>query len=150
MKQEKIKRPIKAPQNDEDFWVDVHDDAQMVELGIRPPSLAPRDPSVWTKTPYEKRILKSLRRIHKGRMHFHSSPIKHIPVRARLIVQLKHNKKFPKSTYSSECNMHEIGSILSKYYQWNKKNKCTECLIVKYSYNGKTYKPWERPFWPGA
>ena len=51
MKQEKIKRPIKVPQNDEDFWVDVHDDAQMVELGIRPPSLAPRDPSVWTKTP---------------------------------------------------------------------------------------------------
>ena len=137
-------------QNDEDFWVDVHDDEQMVELGIRPPSAAPRDLSVWTKTPYEKRILKSLRRIHKGRMHFHSSPTKHIPVRARLIVQLKRNKKFPKSTYSSECNMHEIGNILSKYYQWNKRDKCTECLIVKYSYNGKTYQPWERPFWPGV
>lgn len=137
-------------QNDEDFWVDVHDDEQMVELGIRPPSAAPRDPSVWTKTPYEKRILKSLRRMHKGRMYFHSSPIKHIPVRARLIVQLKRNKKFPKSTYSSECNMHEIGNILSKYYQWNKRDKCTECLIVKYSYNGKTYQPWERPFWPGT
>ena len=51
MKQEKIKRPTKAPQNDEDFWVDVRDDAQMVELGIRPPLLEPRDPSVWTKTP---------------------------------------------------------------------------------------------------
>lgn len=113
-------------QNDEDFWVDVHDDEQMVELGIRPPSVAPRDPSVWTKTPYEKRILKSLRRMHKGRMYFHSSPTKHIPVRARLIVQLKRNKKFPKSTYSSECNMHEIGNILSKYYQWNKRDKCTE------------------------
>ena len=150
MKQEKIKRPIKASQNDEDFWVDVHDDAQMVELGIRPPSLAPRDLSVWTKTPYEERILKSLRRIYKGRMHFHSFPTKYIPVRAKLIVQLKHNKRFPKSTYSLECNMYEIGSILSKYYQWNKKDKGTECLIVKYSYNGKTYQPWERPFWPGT
>ena len=150
MKQEKIKRPIKAPQNDEDFWVDVHDDAQMVELGIRPPSLAPRDPSVWTKTPYKKRIKKTQRRKQKGRKYFHSSPTKHIPERTRLIVQLKRNKKFPKSTYSSECNMHEIGSILSKYYQWNKRDKCTECLIVKYSYNGKTYQPWERPFWPGV
>lgn len=143
MKQEKIKE---ITQNDS--WVDIYDNDEMVRLGIRPPMFTPRDQSVWTKTPYEKRILKSLRRSHKGKMRSHSVPIKPIPVRAKLIIQLKKNKKFPNSTYSCECNMHEIGNILSIYYQWNKKDKCTECLITKYTYNGRTYKPWERPYWP--
>lgn len=149
MKKENVKRPYKAAQSDEDLWVDVHDDVLMVELGIRPPSVAPKDPSVWTKTPYERRILKTLRHSCKDDMRFHSSQPKHIPVRAKLIIQLKSNKKFPKSTYSTECWMHEIGSILSKYYQRDKKTGLSEYLVVKYSYNGRTYKPTERPFWPG-
>ena len=144
MKQEKVKKHTKTSQ---DAWVNVYDDNKMVELGFRPPLLSPKDPSVWTKTPYERRVLKSLRKIHKGKMHFYSYPDKYIPVRAKLIIQLKRNKKFPKSTYSIECNMHEISRILSKYYRKDRKN--SECLIIKYSSNGKTYKPNERPFWPG-
>lgn len=136
MKKERLKKTAN------DGKINVHDDELMVSLGMRYPDLKPKDPSVWTKTPEEVRMLKVLRRRHKGKMHFHTIPIKHIPVRARLIVQLKKNKIFPKSTYSSECYMHEIGDILSKYYQ--DKN----CLIVKYSYNGRTYEHWERPFWP--
>jgi hypothetical protein len=70
MKKENVKSPIKAPQDDRDSWVDVHDDALMIELGIRPPHATPRDPSVWTKSKQEKKILRTLRCAHKGRMHF--------------------------------------------------------------------------------
>lgn len=148
MKQERIKSPSKAAQCDEDRWVDVHDDAQMVELGIRHPNVAPRDNSVWTKTPNEKRLLKSARNsVRKERIHFHSIPRKSIPVYAKLIIQIKKNRRFPYTTYSTKCWMHEIGDVLSLYRQYNKKTNCFDNLVVKYSYNGKTYSPGERPFW---
>nr|DAT77796.1 MAG TPA: hypothetical protein [Caudoviricetes sp.] len=150
MKKENVQSPSKAPQRDEDRWVDVHDDALMIELGIRPAALTPRDKSVWTKTPYEQRLLKSLRRSSRERIHFHTVPEKSIPVRAKLIIQLKKNDKFPKTTYSTECWQHEIRSILLNYYQRNKKTGINECLVSKYTYNGKTYGPNEKPFWPGA
>lgn len=137
----KESKRFKAIQQDE--GIDVHDDNLMIKLGIRPPHLQPRDESVWTKTPNEKRLVKNVRR--KGKMHMGVSPVTHIPLKAKLIIQLKSNKKFPNSTISTECYMHEIGNILSKYYQW--KNKTNECLVIKYVYNGKTYKPTERPFW---
>ena len=150
MKKENIQSPSKAPQRDEDLWVDVHDDALMVELGIRPAVLTPRDKTVWTNTPYELRLLKSLRRGSKGRIHFHTIPERSIPVRAKLIVYLKKNNKFPKTTYSTTCWQNEVGSILLNYYQKNKKTGYNECLIAKYSYNGKMYEPEERPYWPTA
>lgn len=150
MKKENVQSPSKAPQRDEDRWVDVHDDALMIELGIRPAALTPRDKSVWTKTPYEQRLLKSLRRSSRERIHFHTVPEKSIPVRAKLIIQLNKNDKFPKTTYSTECWQHEIRSILLNYYQRNKKTGINECLVSKYTYNGKTYGPNEKPFWPGA
>lgn len=150
MKKENIQSPSKAPQRDEDRWVDVHNDALMVELGIRPAMLSPRDKTVWTKTPNERRLLKSLRRSGKGRIHFHSVPEKSIPVRTKLIIQLVKNDKFPKTTYSTECWQHEIKNILLQYYKRNKKTGVNECLVSKYTYNGKTYAPNERPFWPGA
>lgn len=148
MKQEKSKSPFKAPQCEEDRWVDVHDDALMVELGIRLPNVAPRDKSVWTKTPNEKRLLRAARNsVKKEKIHFHSIPKRSIPVRAKLIIQLRKNRRFPNTTYSTECWMHEIGDVLSLYRQYNKKISCYENLVVKYSYNGKTYSPGERPFW---
>lgn len=150
MKKENIQSPSKAPQRDEDRWVDVHNDALMVELGIRPAMLSPRDKTVWTKTPNERRLLKSLRRSGKGRIHFHSVPEKSIPVRTKLIIQLVKNDKFPKTTYSTECWQHEIKNILLQYYKRNKKTGVNECLVSKYTYNGKTYAPNERPFWTGA
>lgn len=149
MKKEVIKSPNKAPQSEEDLWVNVYDDTLMVNLGIRPPVLTPRDNSVWTKTPNERRLLKTLRRSDNRKIHFHTVPIKHIPVRAKLIIQLKKNNKFPYTTYSTTCWQHEIGNILLNYYQLNKKTGHNECLVSKYVYNGKTYKYNERPFWFG-
>lgn len=150
MKKENIQSPSKAAQREEDRWVDVHNDALMIELGIRPAMLIPRDKSVWTKTPNERRLLKTLRRGSKGRIHFHSVPEKSIPVRAKLIIYLKKNDRFPKTTYSTECWQHEIRGILLNYYQRNKKTGLNECLVSRYAYNGKTYGPNEKPFWPRA
>lgn len=147
MKKETSKSPSKAPQSDGDLWVNVYDDALMVKLGIRPAMLAPKDESVWTKTPYERRLLKTLRRSSKERIHFHTVPNRSIPVRAKLIIQLKKNNKFSKTTYSTECWQHEIGNVLSNYFQKNKKTGMNECLVDHYKYNNKTYGPNERPFW---
>lgn len=148
MKQENTKSPSKATQREEDRWVDVHDDELMIELGIRPPHVSPRDSNVWTKTPYEKRILKAERCKHREKIHFNISPRKSIPVRAKLIIYLKSNKKFSNTVYSTECWQHEIGDILSNYYAKNRKTGYNEYLVSKYTYNGKTYSPEERPFWP--
>lgn len=149
MKKENIQSPAKAPQREEDRWVDIHDEDIMVELGIRPKALSERDPSVWTKTPNEKRLLKELKHSVKGRIHFNSTPVKSIPVRSKLIIFLKKNNKYPKSVYSTECWQHEIGDIISRYTCDNKVSKLPESIVLKYSYNGKTYSPRERPFWPG-
>lgn len=143
MKKEVTKK--QGTQREEDRWVDVHDDAVMIKLGLRSPNVAPRDPSVWTKTPNERRILKTLRYSSKEDMHFHSSPTKLIPVRAKLIIQLKRNNKYPKTTYSTECWQHEIPSILAKYRITV--NNMDESAVAKYSYNGRTYAPTEVPFW---
>ena len=132
--------------NNEKGFVNVYDDELMVKLGIRPPMVAPRDKSVWTKTQFEQKTLKSLRR-NRRHIHFHTVPEKSIPVRAKLIIYLKKNDKFPKTTYSTMCWQNEINSILLNYYQKNKKTGFNECLILKYSYNGKTYSPEQRPYW---
>lgn len=148
MNQEKIKSPSKASQREDNSWVDVHNDALMVELGIHLPNVTPRDKNVWTKTPNEKRLLKVMRNsVKKEKIHFHSSPVKSIPVLAKLIIYLKKNDKFSNTTYSTKCKMHKIDSILQKYCWYNKKTNCFESLVSKYSYNGRTYAPEERPFW---
>lgn len=130
-----------------DNKVDVRNQMLMIELGMHPCFLAPKDPSVWTKSDYEKKMLRSLRRMYKGEMHFHSIPIKSIPVQAKLIVQLKKNKQFPKTTYSFTCWMHQIGNILSSFHQTDKRTGTVTNVVAKYTYNGKTYSPNERPFW---
>lgn len=146
-KQSNIKSPSKAPQNLEDSWVDVHDSSLMIELGIHYPYAVPRDPSVWTKTNEEREELKSLRCRHKGRIHFYTAPVnKSIPVKAKLIIYLKKNKKFPNTTYSTTCWQNEIGNILGMYCHDNKAGY-SESVVQKYTYNGKEYKPGERPFW---
>jgi hypothetical protein len=118
--------------------VDVHNSILMIDLGIHPPFIEDRDPEVWTKSVSEKELIKKMRRLHKGKYHLGFPSKKEIPVQAKLIVQLKSNDKFPDSTYSSKCYMHQISDILSYYGLEN---------INKYIFNGTTYKPGELPFW---
>ncbi len=139
-----MKKKIKKIDDDK---VNVYDDDLMIELGLRCPKFIPRDESLWTKTEKEKKILKKERCRHKGKMHFHSIPYKSIPVEAKLIVYLKKNNIFPRTTYSTKCLQSDINNILSKYYVQNSKDKREECLIVKYKYNDIEYRPDERPVW---
>lgn len=150
MKKENSKSPKnKAIQQEEDRWINVHNDDVMREMGfLRPFPQAPRYESVWRKTPNERRLLRNVKHVGKGEdMHFHSVPYKHIHVRAKLIIQLKKNKKYPNTTYSTECWMSNIPDILAKYQVTNPKTKYSESAVARYSFNGKIYAPNELPFW---
>ena len=149
MNKENVKNSATISRADEDRWIDIHDDELMIELGLRPKKGIPRDKSVWTKSHYERQALKSLRKLYKGHIHFNSVPKKTIPVRAKLVIYLKKNKKFPKTTYSMECWQHEIDSILSNYCYNNPKTGSSENLVSRYVYNNRSYMINERPFWPG-
>ena len=145
MKKEKTKSPNKATQQ-EDSWVNIHDDNVMREMGIfRPYVQSSRDESVWTKTPNERRLLKVVKHTYKkGDMHFYTVPNKFIKVYGKLIIQLKKNKKYPKSTYSVKCWQSDIQNILSKYTV-ETNNKTVKNIVAKYSWNGRTYYPGELP-----
>lgn len=130
-------------------WIDVHNDDVMRANGLwRPYDVTPRDPSVWTKTPAERRLLKKLRGTWKGlNMHFYNIPHKFIQVPGKLIIQLKKNKVYPKTTYSIECWQSDIPEILANYIELDNKTKTTRSVIATYKWNGKTYSPTELPFW---
>jgi hypothetical protein len=130
----------------EDRWIDVHNDEVVIKMGLmRCPEATPRDQSCWTKTPNERRLLKTLRHSCKTNMRFYSIPERHIPVQDKLIIQLKKNKKYPKTTYSIECQQNDISRILSNY-TINAKG-VTQSVVKNYIFNGKTYAPNEIPFW---
>lgn len=150
MKKEITKSPkTKAIQKEEDRWIDVHDDNVMREMGFARPFLqTSRDKNVWSKTPYERRILRNVKYSYdRSDSHFHSCPAKRGTVRTKLIVQLKSNKVFPKSTYSFICMDTDIEHILSKFrIVVDQQTEQTESVVKKYSFNGRTYQPDERPY----
>lgn len=146
MKKENTKRPKKG-NLEENCWIDIHNDDVMREMGlIRSYVQVPRDKSVWTKTPYEKRILKKYRHSCKKDMHFHAIPRKPIRVRSKLIINLLKNKQFSKTTYSIECWQHEIPEILAKFQIVNRKAGYSTSVVRKYSWNGRTYGPTDLPY----
>lgn len=150
MKKENTKSPKnKAIQQEEDLWIDVHNDNVMREMGfLRPFNQAPRDESVWTKTPNERRLLRIAKNACKKEdMHFYTVPRKFIPLQGKLIIYLRKNKVYPKTTYSMKCWQSDIQDILSKYTVKNHKLNITESAVDKYTWNGKTYYPGKLPFW---
>ncbi len=148
MKKETTKSPKnKAIQDKDDRWIDVHDDAVMREMGFSRFERVPRDESVWSKTPRERQLLKKIRHAYKGMdLHFHSVPPKRATVCAKLIVQLKPNDVFPKSTYSQECLNTHISDVLGKFKIVDPVTGWSESVVAKYSYNGRTYAPNEVPY----
>lgn len=115
---------------------------QMANVYVeRVESYVSRDPSVWTKTLKEKKILKTQRRIHKHSLKSKSStPWKEIPVYGKIILYLKPgplDKENFKSTVSFECGQADVPEIVNK-----RKNQ-----LIKYFWNGRTYFPGEFPFW---
>lgn len=123
MKKEEKKR-------EEDGRVDVTNDAEMVALGIRNPSITPRDSSVWTKTEKERRALKKWR-------HFKTPDSRWAPHKktsgfmGRLIVNVS---GLDKTTYSHNCSETDVPYLLNKY-------KSERSSIVKAFWNGKEIDP---------
>lgn len=149
MKKETIESPKKGnPDEKDDRRIDVHDDDVMREMGFSRFDVAPRDESVWTKTPRERELLKKLRPTWKGlNMHFHTAPRKFIQVPGKLIIQLRKNNVFPKTTYSTKCWQSDIPHILSRYVINNKRLNISKSAVLKYTWNGRTYNYNELPFW---
>lgn len=150
MSKNKKQSPNKAIQSREENWIDIKNDELMVKEGLRQPKLEPRDESVWSKTPNEKRILRSVR--DKSKLHTSVIPTKSIPVRSKLIIYLEKNNVYPKTTISTECWQHEISEIISNYMIVDKKNSKKDKtvyknIVLKYSWNGKTYRNNELPIW---
>lgn len=137
---------MKKEKKEMDPWIDIHNDDLMISLGIRAPHLKERDPEVWTKTSQEKKALRSFRNKYKGKMSQGIGEAKPIPVEDKLIIQLAKNNMFPNSTYSVKCGMHQIGDIL-RYFRTTDKSGNSVNVVAKYTFNGKSYEPTERPFW---
>ena len=108
---------LKAP-------VNVNNDAEMVELGIRAPKW---NPIVFTQD--DKASINRERRIHKRDVdNGWSGPIKVIPFHSKLIV---YTTGLDKTTYSHKCGQSDIPRILATHAKAHE--------VLKYSWNGKTY-----------
>lgn len=126
--------------------VNIHNDKEMVSLGLRLKPLSGRDPEVWTKSAKEKRELRKRRRsglISGG----WSIPLYSIDVPGKLVVYLKgfprvSKEKWldsqPHSTRSYKCVLSDVEGILAA----RKKEGLT---VVKYEWNGRTYSNREVP-----
>lgn len=121
--------------------VNIHNDDEMRKNGLwRPYNVTPRDPDVWTKTNKERKLLNKLKYSWKKKdMHFWNIPEKRGTVTAKLIIQLKKNNKFDKTTYSFICRNSEIKNFLNNFTSHNHKTGKVHNYVAKYSYNGKTY-----------
>lgn len=137
-----------SKKKEEDRWINVHDDDVMRAMGFtRPHIQSPRDPSVWTKSSYEKKLLKKVRNTCKNKdMHFHTAPFKTIPVKGKLIVNLHKNKVFGKTTYSFECMQHNIPAILAEFGV-KTRSGLIEVQVRSYYWNGRTYTADNLPVW---
>lgn len=140
---------VEATERDE-RWIDVHDDDVCREMGIiRPFNQSPRDPSVWSKTPNERRILRNTIAMCGGKIkgwHCPAFPQRESSVRAKMVVQLKKNKVFDKTTYSTTVGNMEIDNVLSQFIVWNPRIQKNESLVKSYTFNGRPYNVTERPW----
>lgn len=145
--------------------VDVHNDAEMVAIGIRVPLATPIDESVWTKTDAEKKELAKKRAVLK---HYfdHTKGVStarkwSIPLRDKLIITIRNHPKFRKikknkkgeivtnykTTFSHVCGQSEIKDVLKMFEVYDKQTKSKISLVEKYYWNGKEYAPNVLPAW---
>ena len=131
--------------------VNCNDEKEMESLGYRHP-LVPRDQTVWTKTEFEKKLLKKMKRRFKN-YEFSSNwgyTKLHIPCYDKLIVQIYKNPDFLKrngfpvshTTFKFFCGQSDISYILSKFV-----DESGHSFVRWYKFNGKEYKPDELPFY---
>lgn len=114
----------------------IHDDNWMAAQGLRQPTLKPRDPSLWSKTPAEKEQVRKLKRLKYHTMKGSTGGRKYIPARLNLRVYVK---GLEKTTFSLMCWQADIPSVLNHFKDRGGK-------VIKYQWNGKVYQPNEVPF----
>lgn len=113
--------------------VNVYSDKEMIAAGFFRYADAFGDPAkVFAKTEKERKKWKSINRNARGDWHVPSAYRHYSPTTAKLIIQLKKNKKFPNTTYSKMCNKSFIPEALAKFTTDKGKN-----LVAWYSFNGK-------------
>ena len=145
--------------------VDVHNDAEMVAIGIRVPLAKPVDESVWTKTDAEKKELAKKRAVLKhyfdGTKGVSTAKKWSIPFRSKLIITIRNHPKFRKikknkkgeivtnykTTFSHVCGQSEIKNVLKIFDVYDKQTKSKVNLVEKYYWNGKEYAPDVLPAW---
>lgn len=133
-------KKIEKKQRAEKPAVDVMNDVMMVAEGIRLPHLKPRDLSVWTKTKAEKDKLKQAKRRDKTEFatRWSSQPKHSCPLVSKMIFHVIPTAKGEKTTLSISSTLYDIPRILKQY---------KDVMFETYSWNGKTYKRSELPFW---
>lgn len=119
--------------------VNVNDDELMINLGFRCKKVEPFQ--VNRKTKEEKKALRKFRKKFKMKMKLNHYIRKVIPVVDKMIIYLKKNDIYPFTTYTRIINQDQIGDVIDMY-NVNGKN-----LVLKYEWNGQTYKAEERPYW---
>ena len=93
--------------------INLANDEECVREGVRLPKLQARDISLWTKTPKEKKLLKTFRRTIKASFVGWSAPKSESKFCGTLIV---HVKDFPKTTYTYKmCPDNTIQEKLDKF-----------------------------------
>lgn len=127
--------------NNDITWVDVHDDELMVSLGIHLPNFVAPD---FAKTPKEKKILKKAKasspKMERMYGSYKETPY---PLYDKLIVHLKKNDNFSKSTYSFQIWQRQIQGTVGQFT--TRKGKS---VVDYYIWNGKKYGPTELPINP--
>lgn len=123
MKKAKVEKPV-----------NVRNEKEVIASGLRLYYAAEgRDESVWSKTKKERKYLNKVK--HSYNISRNACPPRKTSfLFDKLIIQLKKNKEYPKTTYSIKCWQHEIPSFVSNFT-----DKKGNSVVSKYYFNGRTY-----------
>lgn len=109
--------------------VNIHNDQECIDLGLRLPKRVPRDPSIWTKSSKDKRALKAIKKTVKTPNLGWAPPQKESRLSETLIINVK---DYPKTTYTfKNCPETNIDYILNKYKD----------VLIKAFFGGKQIYP---------
>lgn len=121
--------------------IDIRNKNLMIKLGIHYPDY--EEPN-FSKTLKERKLLNKLKRGSSdiGRMYGipKETPF---PLYDKLVICLKKNNNFPKTTYSYKAWQYQISNIIRSF-----KNKKGNSVVDHYIWNGKNYSPTELPVNP--
>lgn len=121
--------------------VDIKNDKLMIELGMRLPDRIIPD---FSKTLKEKKMIKKMKKAcNEVSRNWSSAEESSYPLESKIIVNLKKNISYPKTTYSRVIWQYQIDNYINSF-----RSKKGNCLVKSYYWNGKTYNVNELPINP--